>query len=159
MTQKRGCSVCGGPLSERNTSGICARTPDCRSALQSNRRSRREASGSASLLLEPAYELEEDGDEYARDENGQLIEIVDQVTVRVLVSGVRRVAYTERERDLAILAMIKQKHRFREIATNIGTSPDKLKPVIEALGYELIPRRHPGGRGLREATEIRKVPR
>jgi hypothetical protein len=53
--------------------------------------------------------------------------------------------------------MIQLQYRFREIAANLGTSPEKLKPVIEGLGYELIPRRQKGGRGLREATEIRKV--
>jgi hypothetical protein len=109
------------------------------------------------LILEPAFELEEDGDEYARDADGQLIEIVDEVAISTAVAGVRRVALTERERNQAIKTMISRSYRFREIAANLGTSPKKLRPVIEELGYELIPRRQPGGRGLREATEIRKV--
>jgi hypothetical protein len=103
-------------------------------------------------------QLEKEGNEYARDEHGQLIEIVDEVAVSTAVSGARRVALTERERNLAIEKMISHGHRFREIAANIGTSPEKLRPVIESLGYELIPRRQSGGRGLREATEIRKKP-
>lgn len=154
----RECSVCGGSLSVRNTSGICARTFECRSAQQKRRKNRpypSEPSGAA-LQLEPAYEIDEAGNKIL-DDDGMPIEIVDEVTVRILVSGVRRVAYTERERDLAVQRMISYSYRFREIAANMGTSPEKLRPVIEALGYELIPRRQAGGKGLREATEIRKI--
>jgi hypothetical protein len=150
---ERTCSICGGALSVRNTSGICASTFACRSALQEKRRSGAE---NPSILLEPAYEIDEDGNQRL-DEWGDPIEIVDEVTVRVLVSGVRRVSFTEHERDLAILAMIKLGYRFKEIANHLGTSTKKLKPLIEELGYELIPRRQPDGKGLRDATEIRKV--
>jgi hypothetical protein len=124
--------------------------------LQRDRQSRDKSADSSGLLLEPAYELELEGDEYQTDEDGNKIEIVDATAVRIAVHGQRRVALTETERRLAVLRMIQLDYRFREIASHIGTSPDKIRPVIEGLGYELIPRRQPDGRGMREATEIRK---
>jgi hypothetical protein len=159
MERTRTCSVCGEPITERNKTGICARTFDCRSALQGVRHANAKSGKTThvELLLPPAYELEDEGDEYARDALGNLIEMVDETAIRIAVSGVRCVPMTERERRIAVQKMIDLGYRLREIAANIGTSSTKIRPVIEGLGYELIPRRHPGGHGLREATEIRKI--
>jgi hypothetical protein len=111
--------------------------------------------GDSNLLLPPAYEIDEEGNKVL-DNDGHPIEIVDEVAIRTAVAGTRKVALTEHERKVAVKTMIERGYRFKEIATNLGTSTKKLKPVIEGMGYELIPRRQPGGRGLREATEIRK---
>lgn len=155
----RKCSVCGGPLSARNKSGICAKNYKCRVQQQLSRQGgqrTRPPRGESVWVLPPAYEIDEDGNQIL-DDNGKPIEIVDEVAVRVAVSGVRRVALTERERRLVIEKMIKTGWQYREIADHIGTSPAKLKPIIEDLGFTLIPRRQAGSHHPREATEIRKV--
>jgi hypothetical protein len=105
--------------------------------------------------LPPAYEIDEDGNQL-RDGDGNLIEIFDEVAVRLTVTGDRVVAITEKERDAAILEMIRRGYLYKEIARNLGTSAVKLRPLIENLGFEVIPRRQEGGGFPREATEIRK---
>jgi hypothetical protein len=82
-------------------------------------------------------------------------EIIDDVAVQIAVEGSRHVGLTVTERKLAIERMIKGGLQYREIADHIGTSPAKLKPLIEELGYELIPRRTTAAKG-HEATTIRK---
>lgn len=144
----RTCSVCSGPLSERNKTGICARNYGCRVQQQLRRnggRPKRPPKGDSAWLLPAAYDLD----------TGE--EIVDEVAIRIAVSGIRRVALTEVERTAAILKMIKTGWQYREIADHIGISPARLKPRIEALGYILIPRRQPGSSHPHQATEIRKA--
>lgn len=159
MSEDRRCSVCGGPLSTRNQSGICAKNYGCRVQQQLRRQGRKRngpKKGTPPWLLPPAYEIDDDGNQVL-DKNGQPVEIVDEVAIRVAVSGVRRVALTEQERKEVIIKMIKTGWQYREIADHIGTSPAKLRPMIEALGYQIIPRRDPGRSHPTEATEIRKV--
>ena len=158
VSPDRTCSVCGGKLSARNKSGICAKTYECRVEQQLKRyggERKRPKRGESMWTLPPAYEIDEDGNRLL-DENDQPIEIVDEIAISIAVSGVRRVPLTERERRMAIETMIKTGWQYREIADHIGTSPAKLKPIIEELGYRLIPRRQPGSTP-REATEIRKI--
>ena len=159
MPEDRKCSVCQGPLSSRNSSGICAKTFECRVQQQLRRRGGRRVrppKGDSAWLLSPAYEIHEDGSQIL-DRDGKPIEIVDEVAIRVAVAGTRRVALTDTERREVIQQMIKTGWQYREIADHIGTSPAKLKPMIEAMGYRLIPRRQPGSKTPREATEIRPV--
>jgi hypothetical protein len=107
-------------------------------------------------LLEPAYQLDPDGDLYELDENDQRIEIVDPVTVEIMVAGSRRVASTLRERTLAAERMIRIGLSPQEVAEHIGTVVGNLGPVIGPLGYEVAPRCQ-GGKRKASASCFRKV--
>ena len=138
------CSVCGGPVSDRNASGICTKTFECRSALQTHRHGKKPSGNRKSQRILPIV--------YDLDTNE---EIIDDIAIRIAFEGVRIVSLTITERKIVIEKMIQAGYQFREIANHIGTSPPKLKPLFEELGYELIPRRTPGSAG-HEATQIRK---
>ncbi len=140
------CSVCQGPISDRNKSGICAKTFECRSAQQNRRNAGKPSSGlkgDALYLLEIVYDLDTEE------------EIIDDVAINRVVTGGGRAAMTVTERKLALDRMARNGVQYREMADRIGTSPQRIKPILEELGYEVIPRRSGGGPG-RDATEIRK---
>ncbi len=151
----RTCSVCGGPITQKNQTGICTRNRACRSALQ------RKMTGGAQnganngspensqWLLPPAYELEDEGDEYRlvypTDEDGNRlegpgrpIEIVDPVAVDIAVRGTRRVGLTMTERKLAIRRMIAGAWSPTEMAHHCGTIVPRIEPILNELGYEVV---------------------
>lgn len=108
---------------------------------------------SDNLLLDPAYELDDEG-----QPNGP--EIVDEVTIRILVAGERKVAATFRERSLAALQMIKTGYTAQEIAEHLGTIISKLPPVLESVGYEIVPKgtaRKGYGKTTTKVNTIRKI--
>jgi hypothetical protein len=113
----RKCSVCGGPLTAEDMTGICTKNQGCR------------------LALPVAYDIDTGA------------EIIDERAVEIAVQGTRKVALTVTERKLVIKEMISRQYQFREIADHIGTSPQMLRPLFDELGYELIPRRTSKGAG------------
>jgi len=147
----RTCSECGGPITLKNETGICTRNQACRSALQ--RRMTGGAQNGANngdpsnsrYLLPPAYELcwgdpGERCDEfgYALDEDGNKIEIIDQVAIDIAVRGDRRVGLTERERVEVIRRMITGAWSPTEMAHHCGTIVPRIEPILTALGYEIV---------------------
>jgi hypothetical protein len=79
------------------------------------------------LLLDPAFDLDT-GDE-----------IIDPVTVFILVHGYRKVASTQRERIAAIHYLVRDGHGVRVIANRIGISIDDAKQLISEAGFEIVP--------------------
>lgn len=78
-------------------------------------------------LLEPVYDLDTGA------------EIVDPVTIDILVQGHRKVASTVTERIEAIHRLVKRGAGVRVIANNIGISIDAAKDLISQAGYQIVP--------------------
>jgi hypothetical protein len=148
---ERCCSVCGGPITIKNVTGICTRNRACRSALQrkmtggaQNGANNGDPSNSQ-WLLEPAYELcdepspvcDENGG-YKVDENGNRIEIVDEVAIDIAVRGDRRVGLTETERREVIRRMIAGAWSPTEMAHHCGTIVPRIEGILNELGYEIV---------------------
>ena len=159
----RTCSECGGPITLNNKSGICARTHECRSALQ-RRMNGGKQNGvlngkpeNSQYLLPPAYELEDEGDEYRLDANGNRIEIVDDVAIDIAVRGDRKVGLTETEREVVIMRMISGAWSVHDIAGHCGTIAPRLYPIFERLGYEVVdPKKEPGKQHMHTGRFLRK---
>ena len=79
------------------------------------------------LSLAPAYDLDTGA------------EIVDDVTVDILVLGHRKVPSTTAERVAAVKRMIQAGHGVRVIANRIGISIDAAKQLITEAGYRIEP--------------------
>jgi hypothetical protein len=121
-------------------------------------------------LLPPAYEIvrnhpEFDGVDVADpvlDDPATVAEygdeIVDDVTVRVITLGLRRVASTDTERRTAVRIMIEKMHLDpQEVAERIGTLVAKLPDIIGPLGYEILPRTDPKGKRVRPTARFQRV--
>jgi hypothetical protein len=83
------------------------------------------------LLLEPVY----DYDHEAR----MFTEVVDEVTIDILVSGRRKVRSTATERVEATRILAERGNGVRVIANNLGVSIDDAKQYIRQAGYQVEP--------------------
>lgn len=79
------------------------------------------------LLLPPVFDLDTGA------------EIVDEVTVDILVRGHRKVASTHSERHAAIQRLVRQGAGVRIIANHLGISIDDAKECIFQAGYQIVP--------------------
>ena len=78
-------------------------------------------------LLPPVYDLDTG------------TEIIDPVTVSILVQGHRKVASTVSERLEAIHCLVLAGAGVRVIANNLGISIDAAKQLINQAGYQIKP--------------------
>jgi hypothetical protein len=65
--------------------------------------------------------------------------LIDEVAVRLAVTGARRVRLTPPERDLAARLMVARGADLAELAAHLGTSTAAAARLIRALGYRLGP--------------------
>jgi hypothetical protein len=77
------------------------------------------------------------------------------------VEGSRHVGLTVTERKIVVERMIKGVlmglWSANDIARHCGTILHRLKPILEELGYEVVPPRKPNGKRIATAAEVRRI--
>lgn len=64
--------------------------------------------------------------------------IVDELAIRLAMSGERRIALTERERKIAVERMAKQGATSSEIIKALRAGPHWVRVTLNELGYDLV---------------------
>lgn len=144
----RRCEVCSGPITPKNQSGICTRNKECRSALQRVIAGKQtpptlDTPDNCPWLLPIVYDLD----------TGE--EIIDETAIAIAVEGTRHVGLTLTERREVVRRMIAGSWDVQEIAHHCGTTRARLDPIMNELGYEVVPTIKPNG--ARGRANIRKI--
>ena len=66
--------------------------------------------------------------------------LIDELAVRIAVSGARVVRLTSAERDLAARELLERGAGLAELAAHLGTNIPSARRLVAALGYVLGPR-------------------
>jgi len=117
----RTCQVCGGPISRRNSIGICWGKPACR----------RIAQAVYDLRTQPTHRVK--WDERLLKENGNF----DHIAVEIAISGERKVDMTLRERKAAARVLIREGAGIEVLSRHLGMTVSHALVMIDDMGYEV----------------------